>query len=109
MSKVIHEEWCPGNGTKYELMLVTTESHTVVVWVNRGMGGLATKVNATSLLHYTYFAEKLGHNVDADIGAILAWLSIHGIRVAMPPDMREDGLHEFREVKRQTREAVLAY
>lgn len=73
----VRDTHCPGNGTKYELMLVDVQHSWVLCWLNKwapSSGGTMMVSKGSNLLHYSYLQEKLHTRSNADSAAILAWV-----------------------------------
>jgi len=75
------EAYCPGNGTRYELMLVTFEDGrgqevTVFTWLNNPYGGRTMRLPRVGrTVTINYITEKLGGcGSEADFAAIMVWL-----------------------------------
>lgn len=91
-------EYCPGNGTRYDLIYGHTDSGDfVLVWLHKsGTGGSAFVFDPGDFpfLHWTYFMEKTGLH-KADAAALLSFLSEHtGVEVGMPEGFDDGGLWE---------------
>jgi hypothetical protein len=80
MSNVRMDAYCPGNGTRYELMLTTFEDErgrevTVFTWLNSPYGGRTMRLPVGSAIAIRYITEKMGEcGSEADFAAIMAWL-----------------------------------
>lgn len=106
--KVFMEAYCPGNGTRYELMLVTFEDRrgeevTVFTWLNNPYGGRTMRLpRAGRTVTLNYVTEKMGGcGTEADFAAIMVWLREHTeVGVDMPRNYDvETGLpHRLRLV-----------
>jgi len=92
MSNVRMDAYCPGNGTRYELMLTTFEEErgrevTVFTWLNSPYGGRTMRLpRAGRTVTLNYVTEKMGEcGSEADFAAIMVWLKRHAdIGVHMP-------------------------
>ena len=78
---VLMDGYCPGNGTRYELMLVTFEERpgrlaTVFTWLNNPYGGRTMRLPTHGVpLPMDYVETKLGGcGSDADYAAIMVWV-----------------------------------
>jgi hypothetical protein len=96
-------EYCPGNGTRYDLLFgLTGGGDLLLVWLyNEGAGGFAfhrSAKNNDTLLHHSYLSEKMGVKNLADIAALLAFLAQYGTCVGMPQDFNDDGLYAPRPI-----------
>ena len=80
----------PGNGTKYELVLVPLDHEFMVSWVPSDRAGRACAVfGRDSLLHWRYAMEKLQIK-GADLNAVMAVLhEVMGVEVALEPGYDE--------------------
>ena len=74
-------EWCPGNGTRYDLLYGKVGNTTFITYMRYGSGGLTCIV--PDYLHYTYLMEKTQINI-ADAAAILQFLERQGHPVGYP-------------------------
>jgi hypothetical protein len=89
---VLMEAYCPGNGTRYELMLVSFEDKhgqgvTVFTWLNSPYGGRTMRLpRAGRTVTLNYITEKMsGCGSDADFAAIMVWLRKNsGVGVHIP-------------------------
>ena len=73
----VRDTHCPGNGTKYELMLVDMTHSWLLCWLNKwGPSSGCTMIvsKGSNLLHYSYLQEKLNTRNNPDSAAILAWV-----------------------------------
>ena len=92
MSNVRMDAYCPGNGTRYELMLTTFNNErgteaTVFTWLNSAYGGRTMRLpRAGRTVTLGYVTEKMGEcGSEADFAAIMVWLKQHAdIGVDMP-------------------------
>ena len=96
-------EYCPGNGTRYDLLFgLTGDKNMLLVWLyNEGAGGFAFQCSAErngTLLHYNYLSEKMGIKNLADIAALLSFLAQYGVSVGMPQNFNDDGLYAPRPI-----------
>ena len=66
--------WCPGNGTRYEVMLVEEEETYVFVWLNAPQHGRALRIGKHTFLHVAYFGDKLGYHNETDLFALMRWM-----------------------------------
>ena len=93
---IVRDAWCPGNATRYELVITRPMvGNAVLVWQNatpRG-GGLAFTFNPDEEIDLDYLMGKMGIKSEADGAAILAWLGRMGIRVHMPGGFNEHGCY----------------
>jgi hypothetical protein len=94
MSKqsVSMDAYCPGNGTRYELMLVTFKDDrkqqvTVFTWLNSPYGGRTMRLpGAGRTVTLNYITEKMGGcGSEADFATIMVWLRKNsGVKVHIP-------------------------
>ena len=75
-------EWCPGNGTRYDLVYNHVGEKTMITWLNRGGSG-GTTMLFSHFLHHSYIQEKMKVNV-ADAVGILKFLERKGHSVGYP-------------------------
>jgi hypothetical protein len=68
------ETWEPGNGTRYEVMLVEEANTYVFVWLNAPKYGRALRIGKDTFLHVSYFGDKLGYYNEADLFALMRWM-----------------------------------
>ena len=87
-------DFCPGNGTKYELFLGrvkrsdTPDSREVLVWP---LKGILLYFSVYSPLHWQYVREKTGLKSEADITALMTFAHEHtGVVVTLPPGFGPD-------------------
>lgn len=76
----------PGNSTRYDLMIATDDrGDHVFTWINAPGGGRSMRIySGGGALDGGYLAEKMGLREDqreADIRALLGWLSDQGVNV----------------------------
>lgn len=74
--------WCPGNGTRYDLVHTPVGNHTMITWLRMGGSG-GISLMFSDFLHYTYLEEKMGVNT-ADAVGILMFLERMGHAVGYP-------------------------
>lgn len=95
--------WCPGNGTRYEVSIVKVEGNGqygweqayLVAWTNCGSGGKSCIVQTHGVLSWDYLSEKLAVRSPSDLAALLSLLSfVTGREPIMPPGYGLDGLDE---------------
>ncbi len=75
-------EWCPGNGTRYDLIYDQVGNKTMITWMLRGGSG-GTTMLFSHFLHHSYVQEKLQVGV-ADAVGILKFLEHKGHEVGYP-------------------------
>ena len=106
-NKVMMDAYAPGNGLRYEVMLVRyTDARgvkrTVFTWLNCPFGGRTMRLPAGSSINVKYMAEKMGgHCSTADLVAMMPWIRQHAdVEVIVPQGYnRESGLpHKLRVV-----------
>ena len=68
------EAWCPGNGTRYEVMMVEEEETYEFVWLNAPQHGRAMRIAKESFVHVSYIGSKLGHYNETDLFALMRWM-----------------------------------
>jgi len=76
--KTWSESFCPGNGTRYDLLLVELDQFYVLCWLNKdgaNSGKTMKLTKGTNFLHHSYMQEKLNVRSDADIAAVLVWVN----------------------------------
>ena len=77
-------EWCPGNGTRYELLYGLVGGNTYITWMRFGGGSGVTSI-VPDFLHYTYLMEKMDISI-SDAVAILEFLNFNENKVGFPHD-----------------------
>jgi len=75
-------EWCPGNGTRYDLIYGHVGTKCMITWMHKGGSG-GTAMLFSQFLHYTYVQEKMQINI-ADAAGILKFLEHKGHEVGYP-------------------------
>lgn len=76
-SLIVQDSFCPGNSTKYELLLVEQQHSYLLCWINKNgpSSGSTMLINkGSNVLHYLYLQEKLQTQNNADAAAILVWV-----------------------------------
>mgnify|MGYP003144478604 CR=1 FL=1 len=78
-------EWCPGNGTRYNLLYgKTSEGRYLIAWMKfGGSGGVCFSWNEGTHIHYDYIGEKMDLR-RGDAAGILAFLETKGHEVILP-------------------------
>jgi len=68
-------EWCPGNGTRYDILFgQVTPNWYLICWMRLGgSGGVAFRFEHGSHVHFSYIMEKMKINA-ADADGILCFL-----------------------------------
>lgn len=85
-SIIVHEAHEPGNATRYDLLLVKGPRQYVFAWLNAPSHGRVMYINANSVVHWTYMAEKFGYDNKADLRPLLEWLAYQGVGVYLLPN-----------------------
>ena len=85
-TQTVTDVWCPGNGTRYELVITRPAlGDATFVWTNATGHGRAMAVHPDGgEIDAPYLMEKLAINSEADAAALLLWLRKVGYRVFMP-------------------------
>ena len=95
---MIRYEWCPGNGTRYDLFYDKKGDKAFIAWMRYG-GSAGICMSFSHFLHYTYVEEKMKINT-ADAVGILKFLQEMGHDVGYPPS---DVVYETSTQKAQIR------
>ena len=79
-------EWCPGNGTRYDIFYAVDESGRVYfTWLFSGRsGGTTLSFDPGIYIHYSYLMEKMNLKREGDAAGLLAFLHSRGYNVGMP-------------------------
>lgn len=85
-SIIVHEDYEPGNATRYDLLLVKRPRRYIFAWLNAPSHGRAMSINPDSVVHWSYMAEKFGYDNKADLRPLLAWLAAQGVGVYLLPN-----------------------
>ena len=86
IESVIHAAHEPGNGTRYDLLLVKGERNYVFAWLNAPSHGRVMYINPGAVVHWTYMAEKFAYDNKADLRPLLEWLAARGVGVYLLPN-----------------------
>ena len=86
--------YCPGNGSRYELLYDTLDSGaSILCYMRTGAGGICFKFYSDVFVHYTYFIEKTNLSVP-DTAALLAFTRINmAADVGLPPGYNSHGIY----------------
>lgn len=93
-AKACHCVFQPGNGTRYELVLVkgvAPDQQDIFIWTN-APGYARTAVLGCCVVEAGWLGEKLNHHNRHDLAALLSWLDDRGWPVRMPRDFGPNGL-----------------
>tara|TARA_B100000941_G_C27968251_1_gene285037 strand:+ start:19 stop:312 length:294 start_codon:yes stop_codon:yes gene_type:complete len=81
---MIRYEWCPGNGTRYDLYYDKKVDKAFIAWMrSAGAGGVC--MSFSHYLHYTYIEEKMNIGTGDAVG-ILKFLETMGHDVGYPDE-----------------------
>ena len=88
------QTYCPGNGSRYELLYDTLDSGaSVLCYMRTGAGGICFKFHSDTFIHYSYFMEKTNLSV-ADAAALLAFTRDNmAADVGLPPGFDLNGIY----------------
>lgn len=76
------EAWEPGNGSRYEVLLVPgVGMNKVFAWLNAPGGGRCMYINPYGVVHSGYLMEKMALRSIRDAAALLRWLHNNGVEV----------------------------
>jgi len=79
---IISAAWEPGNGTRYELLLVNGAGvNRVFAWLNAPGGGRCMYISPYGVIHSGYLMEKMGTRSIRDAAALLRWLHNNNVEV----------------------------
>ena len=91
---IVDLEYCPGNGSRYEIVATTItvngRPRWLIAWLS---GGRCTHIAPDHLLHWRTLMDRLELQSTHDVAPILAWIRDHlAIEVGMPSFFGPDGL-----------------
>ena len=97
-------DYCPGNGTRYLLVITEVEPDpdagygadqdpVLLAWTNCHGGGKAFTFDSTGFVMWTYLAEKMDVESLEDVAALLVFMKEHtGVGIGLPDGFGANGL-----------------
>lgn len=88
-------EYCPGNGTRYEVGLCATDDdRSLFMWLNPPSRlPICIDVTGCSTLSWRWFSGQCTAQVlISDVAALLGWIGkTQNVHITLPPSFDEDG------------------